>query len=127
MEKHFWIGIMLLVALLLLSLGISWFMTAIHTPSQKTLAQAAQAALEGDMTKAQVLADKTKVRWNRFRAVSAAMTNHDPIENADSLFAELEIYAQAGDSEEFAACCARLSSLLLAIVQSHSPTWWNLL
>lgn len=127
MEKHFWIGIMLLVALLLVALGITWFMTAIHTPSAQALEQAAQAALQGDIAKAQTLAEKAKVRWKRFRALSAAVAEHDPIEEADSLFAELQIYAAAGSAEEFAVCCAQLNTRILAIIQAHSPAWWNLL
>ena len=127
MEKHFWVGTMLLIALLLLALGITWFMTAIHTPSAQALEQAAQAALQGDIPKAQAFANKAKVRWKRFRSLSAAVADHDPIEEADSLFAALDTYAAAGNTEEFAACCAQLNMRILAIIQAHSPAWWNLL
>ena len=127
MEKHFWLGVALLLLLLFIALGITWCMSAIHTPVAQTLEQAKKAALSGDWQQAKRLCLQARLRWDRFRSLSAAFADHDPIEDADSLFAELELYAQNSDQTEFAACCAKLHTLVRAVVQAHVPSWWNLL
>lgn len=127
MEKHFWFGVALMAALLALSVGITGFMTAIHTPSQQALDKACQAAVQDNPQQAQALAAQAKERWQRFRSLSAAVADHDPIEETDRLFAQLDVYAHTGDWTEFAVCCAQLSKQVQAIIQAHMPAWWNLL
>ena len=50
-----------------------------------------------------------------------------PMDDVDTLFAEMQVYAQAEEIPHFAACCGQLSRLVLAMAQAHSPTWWNFL
>ena len=44
MEKQFWAGATLLILLLILALGVSWGMYALHLPAQTQLEQAVRAA-----------------------------------------------------------------------------------
>ena len=127
MGKHFWFGSGLLAGLLVLSLVITGFMSKVHTPTCQVLEQARQAAARGNTELAQSLAAQAEDRWQRFRSLSAAVADHDPIEETDSLFAQLEIYGQAEEWTEFTVCCALLNQQVQAMVQAHIPSWWNLL
>jgi len=49
------------------------------------------------------------------------------MDEIDSLFAQLEVFRQAGLWGDFSACCRRLSRLIEAMAEAHSLTWWNLL
>ena len=127
MEKHFWFGTALLAGLLALSLAITGFMCAIHRPTQHFLEQACQAALQDKPAQAQSFAAQAEARWQRFHNLSAAVADHDPLEEVDRLFAQLSVYAQSDEWTEFTACCAQLCRQVQAMIQAHTPTWWNLL
>lgn len=127
MGKQFWVGVFLLLLLLGLTLGVAWGMEAIQEPAQKQLEQASVLALSGDMPQAAELAMQAKQRWERFWQVSAAVADHSPMDEIDKVFAEMEVYAKAGDEEHFAACCAQLSQLVGSMSDAHAHTWWNFL
>ena len=126
LERHFWFGILLMLALLACTLTISWGIRAIHAPIGQTLQQAQEAVLTQDWTSARQAAQQAEDRWAQFRPISAAVADHDPIEAGDSLFAELALYAHTQSATEFAACCARLQQTVQGLIQAHTPKWWNL-
>lgn len=121
------IGILVLAALLILGVAVTWAMEAIHAPMTKHLQQAAQAAMKEDWTSALRYAGEAKQNWKQRQRFIAAFADHTPMDELEGLFAELEIYAQAREKEHFAATCAHLAQLTQAMAESHSPTWWNLL
>lgn len=127
MEKQFWAGATLLILLLILALGVSWGMYALHLPAQTQLEQAVRAALTEDMPQALSLVRQAKQRWEYSWKISAATADHSPMDEIDKTFAELEVFADAGDAEHFAACCAQLSALIRSMYEAHAPTWWNFL
>lgn len=127
MGKHFWAGLFLLGLLPAFCLCITLAIQRIHEPVCQDLEQAQRLSTEEDEAQAYVLAQQAHSRWERFRAVSASFTDHEPIEAADSMFAELTCYAQSGSKEEFAACCARLQAQIRAVIRAARVSWWNLL
>ena len=55
------------------------------------------------------------------------MADHGPLEEIDSLFAQVQIYADTGKTADFAAYCTRLAKLVTAVGEAHGLTWQNLL
>ena len=125
--KRIWIGIILLTALLGAGFWISSFMAQSHNPVAQDIRQAGNLALEEQWGAAQAYAKRGKDRWETKWPVTAAFADHEPMDEIDALFAQLEVYAAAKDQIAYTALCAHLASLLEAISQSHSFNWWNLM
>lgn len=125
--SRFWIGIALLVVFLCLGVWVTWSMNDIHEPISRTLEEAAEAALAGDLKAGTALAAEALDTWERHWHGTAAVADHAPMDEIDGLFAQAEIYAQTGSTADFAAICGRLAKLITAIGEAHSPGWWNLL
>lgn len=126
MGKIFWSGVLILTLLLGLTLGISWAMDAIHSPMQQALEQATDAALAGDVSRAQQLGGQAKERWDTYRKAVAVVADHTPMDEIDGLFSQMQAYARAEEDTELAACCAQLSRLVQSMADAHIFTWWNL-
>lgn len=120
-------GLILLILLLAGSLWGSRYMSQIHAPLSETALQAADRALEGDWGNALSLMGKVKATWEKNWGLSTSFADHGPMEQVNSLLAQLDIYAAAGDPVGFAAVCAAISAALDAIGDAQSLTWWNLL
>lgn len=125
--KRLWVGILVLAVFLAASLLLSWYLPQLHRALSDDLSAAAQAAEKSDWEEATRLAGGAKQRWERNRHFVASFTDHEPLENLDSLFEELEVYRTAALPVDYAATCIHLSQLCLAIAESHCLTWWNLL
>ena len=127
MGQRFWLGVGLLVVLLAASLFATWGMEAIHKPAEQGMAAAAEAALAGDFPGAVAAANRVYDRWQTYRNCTAAFADHAPMDDVEALFAEMQVYAQAEEVPHFAACCNQLRTLLKAMSDAHTPTWWNFL
>ncbi len=125
MEKRFYQGVSLLLVLLGLCVLVTWGTQKIHEPAQMQLLEASQLALEEDSDQAIRLARQAHSRWEKTRTLTAAVADHSPMDDIDSLFAEMEVYAQAEELPHFSACCLQLSKLLQSMYEAHSFTWWN--
>lgn len=121
------IGAWLLVALLVIGLVSSWTMVKFCDPVGEAVAEAAEAALREDWANAEALAESARARWEKYWGFCAAFADHEPMEKINGLFAQLDIYAQSRDAQNFAAVCAQLSEDAKAIGEAHSLKWWNLL
>ena len=124
---RFWIGVALLGVFLGLGLWVAEAMDSIHIPIAQKLEPAAQDTFAGDMESGVARADEAYREWERCWRGTAAVADHAPMDEIDGLFAQVQSYAQAGDGADFAAGCRRLSKLIEAIGEAHSPGWWNLL
>ena len=125
--KRFWIGITVLTLLLILGIFSTVLLSRSHRPIRDTLEQAAVAALAGDLGQADHLLKKAKVQWDRNRLWAAALVEHGVLEEAECLFAEAEVYANAANRQALAAACARLAQIMDTIAQSHQTSWQNVL
>lgn len=125
--NRFWIGIALLAAFLILGLWVAWSMNNIHEPIARSLEQAADAALAGDLETGAAIAAEAQSTWDRHWRGIASAADHEPMDEIDSLFAQVQIYAQAGKAADFAAGCGRIAKLITAMGDAHAPGWWNLL
>lgn len=125
--KRCWFGGVILVVLLALGLGVTWLMGWCNEPVSQCLDRAAEAALAEDWEKTEALTGEAKDRWEKYWNLSAVFADHEPMEEIDGLFAQLEIYSSAGDNLSTAAVCAELSQRLEAMGDAHKGSWWNLL
>lgn len=125
--KRFWLGSGILAVLLALGITATVAVDRFCQPISRDLTLAAQVVRRNEWVQAEQLADSARQRWQQHRALHAAVTNHEPMEEIDALFDQLKIYAEEGDSLHFAECCVRLASLTEAVAESQAIHWWNLL
>ncbi len=125
--KHFWLGAGILLFFLISGLLTSFAFARIHEPLSEALEDAAEAAMEGDWEKAVFFANTATSRWKKYRALTAAVADHAPLEEMDAAFEVLDIYTELGWWGEFAALCAQLSQMASAMAESQAALWWNLL
>ena len=125
--KRIWIGIILLTLLLAVGFWVSGFMTRAHSPVAQDVRRAGELALEKQWDTAQAFARRGKTLWKKKWPVTAAIADHEPMDEIDALFARLDAYAEAEEEVAYSAACAHLASLLDAISQSHNFNWWNLM
>jgi len=125
--KRMWIGVGLLAAVLIVGIWAANRMEEIHQEIARDLDRAAQSALKEDWDMAGALFTRAEKTWNKKRTLTSIFSDHAPIEEAESLFAQLRISAQAENGESFATACACLSSQLKAMGESQSFNLRNLL
>lgn len=127
MERRFIVGLVLLILVLAFSVGTSIGMKAIHAPGEAALTQAAQLALADNMEQAIPLAQQAYGRWQKYRGITAAFADHNPMDDTERLFREMLVYAQTGEVPHFAACCTQLSAMLKATYEAHGFSLKNIL
>ena len=127
MGRRFWGGVAVLAVLLALGLWVAKSMETTHKAVARHLEQAAREALAGDTKQGQQVLQKAQKLWRQRRFLTAAVADHGPMEEIDSILAQLESLAEAGDRASFAAWCSRAARLVEAIGEAHKLTWQNLL
>lgn len=125
--KRLWIGIIILVLLLGAGIGTTVFAVRAQGNISQELANASEAALRGKWEEACTFSLNAKKQWESLRHGTAAIADHEPMEEIDNLFAQMEIYLLTRQQIPFATCCASLSVLTNAIGEAHAVNWWSLL
>lgn len=125
--KRLWIGVIILVLLLGAGIGTTVFAVRTHNSISQKLAQASEAALRGKWEEACSVSLDAKKQWKAMRHGTAAIADHEPMEEIDDLFSQMDIYLLTRQQIPFASCCASLSVLTNAIGESHAINWWSLL
>ncbi len=125
--RRFLLGAALLTALLFFGLWIRAGTDRMLIPISQSLQQASRQCLSGDLTQGQALAEQAQLEWDSVWHYIASFTDHAPMDEIDSLFGQLESFYAQNNTADFAACCAKLSRLVRAVADTHSPTWWNIL
>ena len=125
--KRTWIGAVILTALLVTGLLSARWMERHHAPLETLLRQAAEAALEDRWDQARSRFERAQEGWQEKRNLTAAFSDHSPMEEIDSQFAEGTVYAAAGEQVHFAALCLSLAEKMEAMGDAHSLSWWNIL
>jgi hypothetical protein len=125
--KRLWIGIAFLALLLAGGFGISAGMDHLQKDISQQLSTACQTALTGDLEQASIRANGAKTVWEQYRKLVAAVTDHEPMEEMDTLFAQLPIYYETDSPLNFAAVCSDLALLIQAIGENQALKWWGVL
>lgn len=125
--NRLWFGVLLLVVLLGLGIASAVILDHVQQPVVRSLEQAAEQVLSTDPEAGVRLAERAREHWDKNWNGIAAVALHGPMEEIDSLFAMLPVYAQSKLWSSFAACCARLSKLVDAVGEAQGLSWWSLL
>ena len=125
--KRMWIGLALLVTVLAIGTVLTVTFDRLHRPLAEKLDAAAAAAMTEDWEMAEKLTKDAKRDWEKCRDFTAAVADHEPLEEIDSLFSQLTVLAALQEQDEFAAACAQLARLAEAMADSQRLTWWSLL
>ena len=121
------IGLALLLGLLVLGLLTTWYMGRTHEKLADRLESAQTLALAENWEGAERLVRSARKDWEDNRHFSAALTEHAALEEIDSLFSQLKVYAQRKEALAYAAACAQIASYLEDLGDAQDLTWWNLL
>ena len=125
--KRLWIGVGLLLLLLVLGIGSTVVMEAVHEPISEQLERSSEAALSGHWQEAHILVAGAKDRWEQYREFVACIADHEALEEADAQFARLEVLERAQEAVAFATGCAELSALFDTLADMHDLSLWNLM
>ncbi len=125
--KRVWFGAALLLVLLALGIGSSIIMGRLHQPLAEDLRQAADLALSGNWETAEKIVINAEKKWKNAWHFSASFSDHGPMEEIDTLFAQLDVCRKCRDEDVFAEICACLSRQIKAMGDAHELSWWNLL
>jgi hypothetical protein len=124
--KRFWIGVGLLGALLVLGTWGSGRLRRSYMPCAADLDNAAAYAMAEDWVRAEGLTERARNSWEQDLHITAAIHDHQPLEDIDALFRELEIYRAREDTVSFCAVCVQLAQRLKDLGMSGKVSWWNL-
>ena len=122
-----WLGAGLLAVFFVLGLCLSTAADKTCLPTEDLLEQAAEKTLSGDFAGGITLGMEARTRWQKKWRAIAAIADHEPMDEVDALFAEMEIYARAGEQPHFAACCKELARRIHSFADVHRFSWWNVL
>ena len=125
--KRIWIGGFFLALLLVGGILLLLVTQRFHEKFSETMEEAAAAAMEGRWEDARERSARGRAQWESHRKFLAAFTDHEPVEEAVSLFSQLEMYEKKQYAADFAAICMELSHLSEAIGESHGIKWWSVL
>lgn len=123
--KRCWFGFGLLVVLLLSGLLVTWLMDRIHTPISQDLITAGEYALAGDWEQAEQLSRQARKNWEKNEMLRACFADHEPMEEIDACFAQLEIYCRMREETAFAAACGETARKADAMGEAHGLKWEN--
>lgn len=125
--KRLAIGVGLLVIMLPLGIWVSGKFSAVYNPMAELLDQAGAAAQGGNWDTATARLAQAKTLWGQWHHFSAAVADHEPLEEMEAIFGELESCLQLRSTAKFAVLCRELSALAKAMAESQSISWWALL
>ena len=125
--SRLWIGIGILVILLAMGIGLLWGSGMFFEELSQEVEQAGELALSGNWEAAAKKASQSKARWEQWRKFWASFTDHEPVEQMQALFSQLELYEKQKLEVDFAAVCRNLAHTAEAIDESHSLRWWSVL
>lgn len=125
--KRCWFGGALLALMLIGGFLVTRSMTKTHSAVSSRLQAASDAAARENWDDAAEQIAAASGEWQKNWHFSAAFADHEPMEEIDSLFAQLDVYLKTRQPEALSAVCAQLSRMVEAMGDAHQFTWWNLL
>ena len=121
------VGVLLLVVLLAGGIVSAAGLDRQSEALASQLDAAARLAMAGDLLGAIQTAEEAWSVWEKGRKISAAFTDHNPLDQIDTGFARLQLYGEAGDPVAYASVCVELAKQVKAISDAHGAQWWNIL
>ena len=126
MERRFYLGVAILLALLVLGIFSGIWVNQASQQVVYCLTQAEESVRNGNPSEALVYSQQAQILWDSTWNWVAVVADHTSMDEIDGLFAQMAYYAQA-DVSLFGAGCARVRELVSAVSDGHQFTWWNFL
>lgn len=123
--KRSWMGAGLLLVLLLGGWFVTRSMGRIHDPIARDLTTAGEYALTGNWDRALLLSRQAADHWEQTERFRACFADHNPTEEVDACFAQLDIYGRMKEETAFAAACGETARKVAAIGEAHKLIWEN--
>ena len=123
--KRIWFGGALLALLLILGIFCAGFMEDAHLEQASLLNRAADLAAAGNWTAANSVFSKAHQNWDKRSAIISGLSDHEPMDQIEGCFAQLEVFAQMQDAVSFSSSCRFLAKQLEALGKSHSLSLQN--
>lgn len=127
MEKRFFLGVAILLVFLVLGFLTMAWMDRANMAIAEDLKNAVALVESGDFLQGSQIAQRAKESWKASWKKIAFLADHNPMDEIDGLFSQMEVYAKTGQQTDFGACCARIGELVEAVADAHRLTWWNFL
>lgn len=125
--KRLWIGVGILLVLLAMGVTLLCISNHFYQDFSRELQSAQELALAGNWTVAGEKADNAQTLWLQYRRLWASFSDHEPVEELETLLSQLEIYEKRRLEVDFAAVCQGIVHLAEAIDESHNLRWWSIL
>jgi hypothetical protein len=125
--KRIWFGAALLAALLILGIFSAALMEDTHLTQATQLNRAADFAMSGNWNGAKAAFSEAQTSWDKRSPVIAGLSDHEPMDEAEMLFAQLEAFAKAKEAALYSSTCLQLARQIEALGQSHRLNLQNLL
>lgn len=120
---RFRIGAALLAILLAAGLWAQGRMMAVHMPIADAMEAAADAAMSGSWEEAESHVRTAQSKWLDARLLTAALADHQPLEDIECLLAQLPVYAASDQPDSFAAACRDAARKIRAVADAHHLHW----
>ena len=120
-------GFILMIALMVMGIAAAVWMEEHHTLIAEDLSAASRYAIDGDWENARDHVERAEEAWQKRWHRDAALTDHQPMEEIDSLFSRVAVYGELKATGDFSAGCRELSRRVEALSDVHGIQWWNFL
>lgn len=124
--NRFRFGIFLLLLLLAGGILIQTAVGQMHMPLAAAMETAADYASAGDLPRAAALVQEVRTRWMRSRTFTAALADHQPLEDIECLLAQLTAYDDP-DDPTFCALCRDIARRIRAVAEAQMLTLGSML
>lgn len=118
--KRIWFGAALLGALLVLGIFSAALMEETHLTQASQLERAAELAASGNWQGAESAFSEAKTIWEKRSAIISGLSDHEPMDQIEGCFAQLEVFLGTRDPVSFCGSCRYLAKQLEALGKSHS-------
>ena len=118
--KRIWFGAALLGALLVLGIFSTALMENTHLTQAAQLDRAAELAASGNWQGAESAFSEAKDSWEKRSSLIAGLSDHEPMDQIEGCFAQLEVFLGMRDTVSFCGACRYLAKQLEALGKSHS-------
>ena len=123
-------GIFGVILLLLLFFGGLLESRSVHrdlAPIAYGMEQASHAVRMGDTKKAAALTGKARAAWEVFETKYSSLTQQQDVWEIDSLWDEVQVFLESGETVHCSAACAELKNHLRAMLQNQQLSIHSLL
>lgn len=125
--KRFWIGIFLLAMICAAGIYMLFFSDRFCQELTAVLDEAKAFAIAENWDAAAEKAHAADTLWQQHHRFFSALTDHEPVEEAQLLLQKLHLYGKNRMRVDFVDICQSLSLLCEAINESHNLKWWSVL